>query len=317
MRICIGSEHFPCEDRGCVLTIGNFDGAHLGHRAVLGSAIERAKGLGVAAVAYSFDPHPRRVLDPKRAQPLLMTHAQLEFALEELGIALLIREPFTLEFASMMPEAFLREIIGARIEPRELFVGRDFHFGKGRGGSGETLARLAPTLGIRVVIVPEVQAGGSDVSSTRIRKAIGEGNVEEAALCLGHPYVVSGRVVEGDRRGMEIGFPTANLSPENELLPARGVYATRVWLLDADGRRSPDAQAAVTNVGTRPTFGAGELLTEVHLLEFEGDLYGKRIEVEFHARLRGERRFPDVEALKSQIAADVEEARGILEVVVG
>jgi riboflavin kinase/FMN adenylyltransferase len=312
MRVCSGSETFPPEKRGCVLTIGNFDGVHLGHRAVLGSAIERARTLGVSAVAYTFHPHPRRVLEPERAQPLLMTLTQLEFAIEKVGIDLLVREPFSLQFSSMSPEVFLQEIIGSRIRPTELFVGRDFHFGKGRGGSDETLARLAPTLGIRVVIVPEVQAGGADVSSTRIRGAIAAGDVEEATLCLGQPYSISGRVVEGDRRGREIGFPTANLALDNELLPTNGVYATRVWFFDAHGRRSAQTRPAVTNVGTRPTFDAGPLVTEVHLLDFDEDLYGERLEVAFHSRLRGEKRFPSVDALKTQIAADVEQARGIV-----
>ena len=315
MRVCNGSERFPSDERGCVLTIGNFDGVHLGHRAVLSSAVERARALGCAAVAYAFDPHPRRVLNPERGQVLLMTPGQLELALDELGIDLLVREPFTLEFASMMPEVFLRDVLAARIRPVELFVGRDFHFGKGRGGSGETLARLAPTLGIRVVIVPEVQVGGRDVSSTRIREAVARGDVEEAALCLGRPYAIAGCVVEGDRRGRELGFPTANLVPENELLPARGVYATRVWLLDAGSRRQGDSLASVTNVGIRPTFDGGPLITEVHVLDFDNDLYGRRLEIELHARIRGEKRFPSVDTLRQAIAADVARAREILEEV--
>ena len=312
MRVQQGSEPFSPGDRGSVLTIGNFDGVHLGHRTVIRSAIERARYLGSSCIVYTFDPHPRRVLDPDRSQPLLMNPRQLELALEDLGVDVLIRERFTPEFASLTPDAFLRTILYARIEPRELFVGRDFHFGKGRGGSGETLAHIAPTLGIRVVIVAEVQAGGLDVSSTRIRKALALGNVEDARVCLGRPYALWGRVVPGDQRGHQLGFPTANLEPENELLPAGGVYATRVRLIDEQGRPSRETFGSVTNIGTRPTFQQGQFLSETHLLDFDGDLYEKCLEVAFFARLRSEQRFPDVEALRRQIADDVERARAIL-----
>jgi riboflavin kinase/FMN adenylyltransferase len=312
MRVHEGSENFPAGDRGCVLTIGNFDGMHLGHRVVVGSAIERARTLGASAVVYTFDPHPRRVLDPGRVQPLLMAPRQLELALEEIGVDLLARERFTLEFAALTPEAFLRDILCTRIEPRELFVGRDFHFGKGRGGSDETLARLAPSLGIRVVIVPEIQAGGRDVSSTRIRKSLALGDVEDAAVCLGRPHAMWGKVVPGERRGRDLGFPTANLELENELSPARGVYAARARRFGPDGRPSGPEHPSVANIGIRPTFQEGRLLTEVHLIDFEGDLYGERLEVTFVARLRAEQRFPNVDALREQIRADVARARVLL-----
>jgi riboflavin kinase/FMN adenylyltransferase len=312
MRVQQGSEPFSPRDRGAVLTIGNFDGVHLGHRAVILSAIERARYLGSPAIVYTFDPHPRRVLDPDRAQPLLMNPRQLELALEELGVDLLIRERFTPEFASLTPDAFLRTILHGRIGPRELFVGRDFHFGKGRGGSGETLVQMAPTLGIRVIIVAEVQAGERDVSSTRIRRSLALGDVEDARICLGRPYALWGHVVRGDERGHQLGFPTANLEPENEILPAGGVYATRVRPIDERGRPSRESFGSVTNVGTRPTFQKDQFLSETHLFDFEGDLYGKRLEVAFFARLRSEQRFADVEGLRRQIADDIERARAIL-----
>jgi riboflavin kinase/FMN adenylyltransferase len=312
MRTQDGSEAFPRSDRGCVLTIGNFDGAHQGHRAVIGSAVERARNLGAPAVVYTFEPHPRRVLQPERSQPRLMTPRQLELALEEIGVDLLVRERFTLEFAALTPEAFLREILYTRIGPRELFVGRDFHFGKGRGGSDETLARLAPTLGIRVVIVPEVRVGGRDVSSTRIRKSLALGDVADAGFCLGRPYAVWGRVVSGERRGRELGFPTANLDLENELSPARGVYATHARLFDASRRPAGPRCPSVANIGTRPTFQEGRLLTEVHLIDFEGDLYGQLLEVTFIGWLRSEQRFPGIDALRQQIQADVARARELL-----
>ncbi len=311
MRTYGGSERVLPAERGCVLTVGNFDGVHLGHQALLAAVVERARALSRPAAVYTFDPHPRRVLAPDRAEPLLMTPAQLESELSARGIDVLVREPFTADFSRLDAEAFLSEVLHARLAPAEIFVGRDFHFGKGRGGSDDTLAQLGPGLGMRVVIIPQVRAGGGDVSSTRVRRALGAGDVADAALCLGRPYAIRGRVVVGDRRGRTLGFPTANLEPENELVPANGVYATRVRFLDpsASGARS---WPAVTNVGTRPTFAVGRVGVETHLLDWDGDLYGRPLEIGFVARLREERRFPDVEALRRQIAADAEAARAQL-----
>jgi riboflavin kinase/FMN adenylyltransferase len=311
MRTYDGSEGFPLPERGCVLTVGNFDGVHRGHQALLAAVVERARALGRPAAVYTFDPHPRRVLHPDAPSPLLMTRAQLALALAERGIDLLVREAFTHAFSALSPEAFLTDVIHARIAPAEIFVGRDFHFGKGRGGSDDTLAQLAPGLGMRVVIVPQVRAGEGDVSSSRIRDALARGDVEDAKLCLGRPYALWGAVAVGDRRGRTLGFPTANLDPENELLPGPGVYATRVRLFEASAPGG-SALPAVTNVGTRPTFGPGRVLVEAHLLDWSGELYGRRIEIAFERRLRDERRFPDLDALRAQIAADARAARAAL-----
>ncbi len=311
MRVYRGSENLAPEDRGCVLTIGNFDGVHLGHQALLGAVVERAQGLGQPAAVYTFDPHPRRVLQPEDSPPLITTWDQLELLLESHGIDVLIRERFTAEFAARSAEAFLSQVIHARIAPPELFVGRDFHFGKGREGSDETLVQHGPGLGVRVVIIPQVRAGGVDVSSSRIREALLKGAVEQATLCLGREYSVWGTVVHGDHRGQGIGFPTANLDPDNEILPAAGVYATALRMLDGErpaGRFFP----SVTNVGTRPTFDQSRLVVEAHLLDFSGDLYGSRVSLDFVRRIRDERRFPDVEALKRQISEDTGRARELL-----
>ncbi len=308
MRICRGSEQFSEADRGCVISIGNFDGVHLGHQALLAAVVERARDLGRPASVYTFDPHPRRVLEPGSGPPLLMSWEQLELELAERGVDVLVRERFTAEFATQSPEAFLSEVIHARISPAELFIGRDFHFGKGRRGSGETLGQLGPDLGIRVVIIPQVRVAAGDVSSTRIREALLAGAVEDAALCLGRPYTVWGRVVHGDHRGRTIGFPTVNLELENELVPDHGVYATRVRVFEGD-RLAKRVWHSVTNVGTRPTFEPGRVLTEAHLLDFEGDLYGQRLALSFVRRIRDERRFPDVDALVAQIREDAERAR--------
>jgi riboflavin kinase/FMN adenylyltransferase len=314
MHVIEGSDRPHESARGCVLTVGNFDGLHLGHRSLLAAVVARGRELGRATALYTFDPHPRRVLFPDQPQPLLMTWDQLAAGVEALGIDFLVRERFTTAFAALSPDEFLRDVIAERLAPTEVFVGRDFHFGKGRAGSGEMLAARAPALGIRVVLLPQVRAGDADVSSTRIREALERGDVADARLCLGRPYTVRGRIVEGDRRGRTLGFPTANLAPENELVPANGVYATRLRLFDRETGERLEAAAlgGVTNVGTRPTFAAGRVLVETHLLDFAGDLYGRRVELAFHARIREERRFSGPEQLARQIGDDAERARGIL-----
>lgn len=312
MQVIEGSDQPRDSARGCVLTVGNFDGLHLGHRALLAAVVARGRELGRPTALYTFDPHPRRVLFPDRAQPLLMTWDQLVAGVEREGIDFLVRERFTPAFAALSPDEFLRDVIADRLAPREVFVGRDFHFGKGRAGSGEMLVARAPALGIHVSLLPQVRAGGADVSSTRIRESLGRGDVADARLCLGRPYTVWGRVVEGDRRGRTLGFPTANLASENEIVPANGVYATRVRLFDAAGRLSPESLPGVTNVGARPTFAPGRIGVETHLLDFSGDLYGRRMELAFHARIRDERRFSGPDELARQIADDARRARETL-----
>ena len=316
MRLFINSEAVKGATRGCVLTIGNFDGLHLGHQALLRAVIARGRELGRPTALYTFDPHPRRLLYPERSQPRLMSWEQLAAGVEEAGIDMLVREHFTTEFAALSPEMFLRDVIAQRVEPMEIFVGRDFHFGKGRRGSDETLVQMAPVFGTRVEIIPQVRTGGRDVSSSRIRALLAGGEVEEAAEGLGRPYVIWGKVVEGARRGQTLGFPTANLDLENELIPRSGVYATLVRIFKGK-RPSAPSIPSVTNVGTRPTFEPAQLVTEVHLIGFDGDLYGRRLELSFHARLRPERRFPGPEALARQIADDVAQARRLLEPATG
>ena len=315
MQVIEGSDPPRDSARGCVLTVGNFDGLHLGHRALLEAVVARGRELGRPTAVYTFDPHPRRVLFPEEAEGLrmLMTWDQLVAGLAEFEIDFLVRERFTPAFSALSPDEFLRDVIAERLGPREVFVGRDFHFGKGRAGSGEMLAARGPELGIRVQLVPQVCAGGADVSSTRIRAALAQGDVEDARTCLGRPYTVRGRVVEGDRRGRTLGFPTANLACENELVPAYGVYATRVRLFDPGGATlEPRWFESVTNVGTRPTFAPGRVLVEAHLLDFAGDLYGRRLELAFHQRIRAERRFSGPDELARQIAADAARARVLL-----
>ena len=297
-----------------MLTIGNFDGLHLGHRSIIDTVTQRARALNGQAVVYTFDPHPRKVLDSGSAPALLTTLEQKLELLEEAGVDVVIVEPFTREFARTPSEAFIREVVHERIHPAEVYVGYDFHFGQDRKGSMRQLTEMGPHLGFAVTIIPEVTIGQQGVNSTRIRGLLAQACVEEAAALLGRPYSIRGHVVEGDRRGHTIGFPTANLDPENEVLPAHGVYAGRLRLLD-EGRPPRGAQfACVTNVGVRPTFEKqGRQLAEAHLLDFEGEIYGRRVELCFVHQLRPERRFPSVDALREQISADVAEARRRLE----
>jgi riboflavin kinase/FMN adenylyltransferase len=299
-----------------VLTVGNFDGIHVGHRAILDTVVSRARALAGQSVVYTFDPHPRKVLHPERAPRLLTTLEQRLELLEAAGIDVVVVEPFTPDFARTPAEVFIREVIRNRIRPLEVYVGYDFHFGRDREGSMRLLTELGPRLGFSVTIIPEVVVDEGDVNSTRIRQVLAEARVEEAAALLGRPYTIRGRVTHGESRGRTLGFPTANIDPENEVLPGAGVYAGRLRLLDAGDPPAGRGFAAVTNVGTRPTFrDGGEVLAEAHLLDFAGDLYGRRVELAFVACLRPERRFASVEALKSQIRADVEEARKRLEAV--
>jgi riboflavin kinase/FMN adenylyltransferase len=296
-----------------VLTIGNFDGLHVGHRSIMRTVIERARTVRGEAAVYTFEPHPRKLLYPDRAPRLLTTLDQKLELLDEIGVDLVIVEPFDRELAALPPERFVREVIHERLGPVAVYVGYDFRYGKDRAGSMRTLTELGPHLGFSVTIIPEVTVGSRDVNSTRIRELLGEGRVEEAGELLARPYRIRGLVVEGDRRGVTIGFPTINLAPENEILPARGVYAGHVRFLDDGVPPCGAVHRSVTNVGQRPTFKDRDpIVTESHLLDFDAQVYGRRVELSFEHHLRAERRFPGLEALKTQIAADVESAREIL-----
>jgi riboflavin kinase/FMN adenylyltransferase len=297
-----------------IVTIGNFDGLHVGHRAIMDTVVARARASGGTAIVYTFNPHPIRVLRPDQAPRLLTTHEQKIELLEQTGIDALIMENFDAEFAATTAEKFIREILFERIQPVEVYVGYDFHFGHDREGSMGLLTELGPKLGFSVTIIPEVTIGGGDVNATRIRKLLAESRVEEAGRMLGRAYSIRGRIVQGDQRGRTMGFPTANLDPDNEILPAAGVYAGHFFFIDEGSPERGVELPAVMNIGTRPTFeGDGRMHAEAHLIDFEGDVYGRRVEMSFLTRLREERRFPDVEALREQIASDVGETRKLLD----
>jgi riboflavin kinase / FMN adenylyltransferase len=291
--------------RNAVATVGNYDGIHLGQRAVLDRVVERARSLGTPSIAITFDPHPLRLLAPARAPRRLTTEEQRARLLGDVGLDALLVLPFTRELAATPAEEFVRRVLGAELEVREIFVGSTFAFGHGRKGDLALLRRLGRELGFAATGVPELELDGAPVSATRIRRALDHGRADEAARLLGRAYSILGTVEHGDRRGSEIGFPTLNLGTENEILPAHGVYVARTTFADRH-----DRFPGVANVGLRPTIGKDlRPLAEVHLFDFERDCYGARVEVEFLQRLRPEHRFASLEELREQIGRDARSAR--------
>lgn len=304
MRTIRGLESYPSEPRAAVVALGVFDGVHLAHRAILGAAVEHARDSGLVAVACTFDPHPMDVLQPGRAPAALGSLDERLDLIAATGVQATLVLEFTPELAAMEPEAFVKDVLLERLRAREVVVGFNHTFGRGARGDARLLQALGERLGFRVQVVEPLVVDGVPVSSTEIRAALKSGEVERAARYLGRPYTVVGDVVEGARRGRTLGFPTANLRPDLPLLLPPGVYAC---FAQAGGQPNP----AVVNVGVRPTFGERVLVVEAHLLDFTGSLYGRRMALAFVGRLREERQFAGVEALREQIARDVEAARGV------
>jgi riboflavin kinase / FMN adenylyltransferase len=294
--------HFPDDPRPPwlvhpVLALGNFDGLHRGHLKIIERVRRGAAEHGGTPMAMTFDPHPPRVLRPDKAPKLLMTKSQRLESLHSAGISCVAVVRFTRELSEWDPEMFIRTVLVDWLRVSEVWVGANFLFGHGRSGNFTVLRTLGQHYGFRADKIDPVRYKDFVVSSTRIRRLVSEGRVDEAGALLGHPYFVDGTVVAGRRRGREIGFPTANLQTTNELIPPHGVYATTTTI---DGV----VHAGITNVGVRPTFGEGELTVETHLLNYSGDLYGRSVRLGFVQRIRDERQFPDVDALREQIEAD-------------
>ena len=290
-----------------MLALGNFDGLHRGHVKIIERVNRRAGERGSTSVVMTFDPHPPRVVRPDKAPPLIMTKAQRLEAIAASGIQGTAVVRFTHELSQWDPETFVRTVLVEWLHVAEVWVGANFLFGRDRAGNFSLLRALGARYGFRAEKIDPVRYREFVVSSTRIRRLIGEGRVDEAGALLGHPYFVDGTVVEGARRGRELGCPTANLDVVNELVPPNGVYATTVQL---DSVIHP----SITNIGVRPTFGdTVQRVVETHVLGFEGDLYGAPVRLGFVQRLRDERAFESVEQLRAQIDADRQRARSLFE----
>jgi riboflavin kinase/FMN adenylyltransferase len=306
MRLFHGTDNAKIA-RPTVLTLGVFDGLHLGHQLIMKTVVERAGATGAVPTVITFDPHPRALLHPESAPPLLQTFDQKIEALGVLGIEQTIVIQFDQDFAQIRAEDFLRAVIADRLHAKEVYLGCGFAFGHRREGDIDLLRTVSRSLGFFADEVPEVRLRGRRVSSSRIRELLQQGRVNIARRMLGRPYGVEGRVVRGEQRGAQLGFPTANLHPQNRVIPRNGVYVTAA-LIDGQWRRS------VTNIGTRPTFGSeNETSVETFVMNWSGDLYGDVVRVRFLHRLREEERFTSIEELKLQIERDVTQAGNYFE----
>ncbi|MBI3027954.1 MAG: bifunctional riboflavin kinase/FAD synthetase [Candidatus Rokubacteria bacterium] len=305
MEIIRGLESYPPDSPPSVVALGAFDGVHLAHQKILATARTRARAPGLRALACTFDPHPLAVLQPERAPVPITELAEKLARIAEQGLDAAVVIPFTREFSLLEAEAFVKDVLVGRLKAREVVVGFNHTFGRGARGTARLLAELGPQNGLVAHVIPPLVVDGVLVSSSGIRQALAAGDVARARKLLGHPYTVRGRVLRGKGRGRQLGFPTANLKPERELIVPAGVYAARAaW----EGGRA----GAVVNVGVRPTFGEGEYWVEAYLLDLAGDLYDSLLALEFEERIRPEQKFGDVEALRAQVARDVATAARLL-----
>lgn len=290
---------------GSVVTLGNFDGVHVGHQALLRSAIADARAGNVPAVVFTFDPHPLRFLAPARAPKLLLSTDDKMQLFESAGVDLTILQPFNEEFANLEAEAFVQTVLLKQLQLKKIWAGRDLRFGRARRGTVDVLGAWGRQFGFDVGTVDPVLIGNERVSSSRIRQLIDAGRVDEAKPLLGRHHFVSGKVVRGQRRGREIGFPTANIESHTEVLPVDGIYATFV---EVAGQR----WASASSIGRNPTFGDGPRTVEAFIFDFNRDIYGQEVKLFFVKRLRGEEKFPSVAALIRQIERDVAAAKAVL-----
>jgi riboflavin kinase/FMN adenylyltransferase len=301
MKIFHGTENANIS-RPTVLTLGVFDGLHLGHQRIMQTVVERARAVDAIPTAITFDPHPRAVLYPESAPPLLQTLDQrlANFGVLGIGQAIVIR--FNREFAAQDAEEFLQNVVHQRLQAKEVYLGKGFAFGNNRAGNIELLRRMSARLGFFADEVPEVCLRRTRISSSKIRALLAEGKVNLARRMLGRPYGIEGQIIHGARRGRTIGFPTANLKPRNRVVPKFGVYATAT-LISGEWRRS------ITNVGVRPTFeNESEPSIETYVFDYDGDLYGDVLRVRFLHRIRDEKKFAGIEELKAQIQKDTKRA---------
>lgn len=306
MELIRGIHNILPAHRGCVLTIGNFDGVHRGHAKVIASLVERAKHFGLPATLMTFEPQPQELFRGDDAPARLSLLRDKIVLLDELGIDRLLCVNFNRKFASMDPEHFIEDLLVKKLGVKYLVVGDDFCFGKSRAGNFEMLKKAGERFGFAVVNTHSFMVGDLRVSSTAVREQLAKGNLEQARRLLGHPFTLCGRVAHGQKIGRTIGFPTANIALKRKVVPVRGVFAVKLWWDDSD------IYEGVANVGFRPTVNGQVCQLEVHLFDFEGDLYGKRVEVELVAKIRDEQPFESLDALKKQIWNDADRARALL-----
>ncbi len=304
MRICYFPDVDLPENARPVLTLGNFDGVHLGHQKAMDLVKVRAKALSCPAVALTFEPHPVSVLRPEKAPKRILTPALKQQVIGEMDLDLLVIVHFTKEFSRVGPEEFVEQVLVEKLRVRELVLGENFRFGRGRSGDLDALRKLGERYGF---VVHQLEASihkGAMISSSRIRETLRGGQVDEAGAMLGRPFFVEGEVIEGDGRGRLMGFPTANIKMDGDLLLDDGVYVTDA-VIDAGN----DRFAGMTHVGRRPTFGLEERMVETHLFDFDRQIYGAKVRLYFHCRVRGTVAFDSAEALKQQLERDREAAR--------
>jgi riboflavin kinase / FMN adenylyltransferase len=291
--------------RGGIVTVGNFDGVHLGHQKMLRDVTRRAREVDAPAVVVTFDPHPLKVLHPEIAPQMIQTLRQREESIEACGIDAIVIVPFTRDFSLTPAEDFVRELLVKRLAAKEVHIGEHFGFGKGKTGGVELLTRIGAEEGIGVTAIEDVKETGGAISSTRIREALHEGDVMTARALLGRPFLMDGLIAKGDRMGRKIGFPTINLKAENELFPKDGVYVGTVLI-----RSFERTFTCVTNIGRRPTVYEDYTTTiESYILDFSSDVYGEPIRVSFFDRLRDEQTFGSMLELTAQIRRDVAATR--------
>ncbi len=306
MILIRGIHNLKPEHRGCVLTIGNYDGIHLGHQAVLARLRERAEALGVASMVMTFEPTPMEYFALEQAPARLSSLRETVEDIAAQNIDRLLCVQFNQRFASLSPRKFVDDLLVQRLKVSEILVGEDFRFGKERAGDVRMLREQGRRNGFNVAPMPTVEVAGERVSSTRVRDALAQGDLKTAQSLLGRPYHVSGRVIRGAQLGRTLNVPTANIKLRRKSATRYGVYAVEAEL--ADGRRFP----AAANLGVRPTVNGKQCLLEVHLLDFREDLYGQHLNVYFYHYLRPEARFENIDALREQMLLDIEQTRSLL-----
>lgn len=322
MQLIADLDAVPSHLEGTVVAIGKWDGVHVGHQAIIRALVAEARAEGAQSVVMGFHPLPMVVLRPNEAPPMIQTLAERAEFLAAMGVDLHLALPFDLEFAAMEPEVYIQKVLVERLKPRAVLVGFNHTFGRGGRGTVGLLQQQLGAQGIPVRIFDPVRVAGESVSSTEVRFHASQGDMAHCRQLLGRPFSITGQVQHGDKRGRTIGFPTANLGlGERRLLPTPGVYVARVTVLEGAscsmppcevGYRTGPVYGGMLNLGTRPTVQGSDLRCEVHLFDFQGDLYGRELRVEFLQRLRGEKAFGSLDGLKAQLALDESEARAFL-----